>query len=50
MSFDLHAKQIDNFVNAIYGEEKLVIDANEGRRAVALIEEIYEKSEESKND
>ena len=50
MSFSLHAKQIDNFVNAILGKEKLLIDANEGRRALSLIEKIYKKSETLKND
>ena len=45
MSFLLHARQIDNFINAVLGKEKLMIDAEEGRRAIALIEEIYEKSD-----
>ena len=44
MSPLLHAKQIDNFINAIHGKEKLLIDAMEGRRAIALIEEIYRTS------
>ena len=43
MSFALHAKQIDNFIKAILGEEELLINAEEGKRAVALIEEIYER-------
>ena len=50
MSFLLHAKQIENFVNAILGKEELLIDGNEGRRAVALIEKIHEESERAKND
>ena len=41
MSYKLHAMQINNFINAINGEEKLLIDAKEGRKAVRLIEEIY---------
>ena len=41
MSFGLHAMQIDNFIKAVNGEEKLLIDAKEGRKAVRLIEEIY---------
>ena len=45
MSFLLHAKQIDNFINAVLGREQLLIDAEEGRRAVELIEKIYKKSE-----
>ena len=36
-----HKTQIRNFIGAILGEEALLIDANEGSRAVALIEEIY---------
>lgn len=43
MSASLHAKQIDNFVNAILGREKLLIDANEGKRALSLIEKIYKE-------
>ncbi len=43
MSYFLHAKQIENFIGAVTGREKLLIDAREGRRAVALIEEIYEQ-------
>ena len=46
MSYHLHAKQLGNFINAVLGKEELLIDAREGRRAVALIEEIYQKSEE----
>ena len=41
MSYQLHAMQIENFINAINGKEKLLIDAKEGRKAVRLIEEIY---------
>lgn len=41
MSYKLHAMQIDNFIKAINGEEKLLIDAKEGKKAVRLIEEIY---------
>lgn len=41
MSYKLHAMQIDNFIRAVNGEEKLLIDAKEGRKAVRLIEEIY---------
>ena len=41
MSYQLHAMQIDNFIKAINGEEKLLIDHNEGLKAVDLIEKIY---------
>lgn len=40
-----HAKQLQNFVNALNGEEKLLIDAYEGQKAVRLIEKIYLYSE-----
>ena len=36
-----HKKQISNFIGAINGTEKLFIDANEGKKAVSLIEKIY---------
>ena len=42
LSFYLHARQIENFINAVFGKEELLIDGEEGRRALALIEKIYE--------
>ena len=44
--FALHKKQLENFIGAINGEEELLIDAYEGRKAVALITDIYKYSEE----
>lgn len=41
MSYYFHAQQLSNFIKAIFGEEDLLIDAAQGQRAVALIEEIY---------
>lgn len=41
MSCSLHALQINNFVNAVFGAEKLLIDSFEGSKAVTLIDEIY---------
>lgn len=41
MSHSLHAMQIDNFIQAIYGQEELLMDCRQGQRAVKLIEEIY---------
>jgi len=38
---NLHTAQIENFINAIMGKEKLVVDAYEGSRAISLIEQIY---------
>lgn len=43
MSYKLHAMQINNLVNAAMGKEELLIDCNEGLRAVKLIEEIYKE-------
>ena len=41
MSYALHAMQIENFIGAINGNEKLLIDATEGKKAVKIIEDIY---------
>ncbi len=41
MNCGLHALQINNFINAVFGKEALLIDSNEGSKAVSLIEEIY---------
>ena len=41
MSSELHALQIQNFVNTIYGEESIFVDCYDGLKAVNLIEEIY---------
>lgn len=37
----VHKKQLKNFIKAVFGEEELLIDATEGKRAVKLIREIY---------
>ena len=39
-----HRKQICNLLNAIEGKEKLLIDGNEGKKAVKIIEKIYNSS------
>lgn len=41
IGYEKHARQIKNLINAISGTEELLIDAFEGRKAVSLIEEIY---------
>ena len=41
---DLHKKQIVNLINAISGEEDLLIDVREGAKAVEIICDIYNKS------
>lgn len=38
----LHALQISNFIDAIWGKGELLITAEEGGRAVSLIEDIYQ--------
>ena len=39
-----HSLQISNLLNAIEGKEKLLIDGNEGKKAVEIIEKIYVSS------
>ena len=41
MSCKFHAEQIQNFINAVNGKEKLLINAIDGARAVKIIEDIY---------
>ena len=41
MSHYLHSLQLQNFIDAVCGGEKLAVSAADGRRAVALIEQIY---------
>ena len=45
MQHKLHAMQLTNFVRAVHGEEMLLMDASQGKRAVSLIEQIYRFSE-----
>ena len=42
----MHALQIQNLLDAVQGRGKLLIDANEGRKAIRIIEDIYRSSEE----
>ncbi len=42
MGSELHALQIQNLINAIRGQEKLLVDQHEGQKAVKLIREIYQ--------
>ena len=42
--FIRHAKEYENFIAAINGEEELLIDACEGKKSVELIENIYKKA------
>ena len=40
---DLHALQIQNLINAICGNERLLVDCKEGSKAVEIIEKIYQQ-------
>lgn len=42
VKMEMHALQIKNMIAAIYGEEDLVMDAAEGRKAIRVIEKIYQ--------
>ena len=39
---EMHRRQIQNLLAAICGEEQLLVDAREGRKAIRLIEAIYQ--------
>lgn len=41
LNFDLHRCQMQNLLNAIRGKDTLLVDACEGKKAVQIIEEIY---------
>lgn len=45
LDYRKHAEQIQNLIDAIQGKADLLIDAEEGYRAVSLIESIYRSSE-----
>lgn len=37
----MHARQIQNLIDAVRGTDKLLVDAGEGRKAIRIIEDIY---------
>lgn len=41
LDYQMHARQIQNLIEAVHGREALLIDAAEGRKAVKIIEHIY---------
>ena len=47
MSHQFHQMQIENLVKAAWGQEPLLIDAEQGQRAIRLIREIYDKASTS---
>ena len=44
VSYEYHKRQLTNLISAINGEEELLIDASEGKKAVKVIETIYQTS------
>lgn len=48
--FEMHKAQITNFINAISGEEALVVTPSDGCYAVGLIKSIYKSSDEHKKE
>lgn len=50
LSCEMHQLQIQNLIAAIKGEENLLIDCYEGKKAVRLINEIYRFSEAESNE
>jgi len=44
MSHQFHQMQIENLVKAAWGQEPLLIDAEQGQKAIRLIREIYDKA------
>ncbi|MBQ8742539.1 MAG: Gfo/Idh/MocA family oxidoreductase [Clostridia bacterium] len=42
---DMHKLQIENFVNAINGDEDILVDCHAGKKALEIIEAIYKTSE-----
>ena len=41
LDIGMHRKQLENFIRAVRGEEKLLVDGHEGRKAVKIITDIY---------
>lgn len=41
MDYTMHKFQITNFINSLEGKEKLIMDGEEGKRALTIIENIY---------
>jgi predicted dehydrogenase len=50
MPSDMHKLQIENFIRAIDGKETLLIDGNEGKKAVSVIERIYQSSKKKERN
>lgn len=44
VNYEYHKRQLENLISAINGEEELLIDASEGKKAVKVIELIYKTS------
>lgn len=46
LDYRMHARQLQNLLDAIDGKAELLIDAREGYRAVRLVEDVYRSSEQ----
>ncbi len=44
LGHELHAMQLRNLIDAIEGRAQLLVDAHEGRKAIRIIEDIYNSS------
>ena len=41
LDYTMHKAQLENFLGAIEGKTTLVMDGNEGKRALSIIEKVY---------
>jgi predicted dehydrogenase len=46
MDYRMHKAQFENFINGIEGKEKILVDCYEGKKALAIIQNIYQTSKE----
>lgn len=47
MDYRMHKAQFENFLNGIEGKEKILVDCYEGKKALAIIQTIYQTSKEN---
>lgn len=46
MDYRMHKAQFENLINGIEGKEKILVDCYEGKKALAIIQNIYQTSKE----
>ena len=46
MDYRMHKAQLENLLNAIEGKEEILVDCYEGKKALAIIQSIYQSSKE----